>query len=73
MTIRKSSFSKTEAYSPEKVATIPDQVDLSGVVRPTPRQASDMGNTAKTLNFSESMWQKQTEGGTWSKLLTGQT
>ncbi len=61
-------FKKTEAYSPENVATILDQVDLSGVIRPTPRQASDMGNTAKTLNFSESMWQNQTEGGTWSKL-----
>lgn len=58
-------FQKSEDYDPNHAAGILEAVDLTAVVRLTPKQAdSHQGN----LMLSPDQWEVQRTGGTWSEL-----
>jgi hypothetical protein len=58
-------FQKTEDYDPQRVADILGSVDLSTVVRVTPRQAD---SNPANLMLPDDRLAEQRAGGTWSRL-----
>ncbi len=58
-------FQKTAQYDPQKVQEILDSVDLTLVVKKTPRQASDFSGD---LKLTGKELQIQRNGGTWAQL-----
>jgi YYY domain-containing protein len=57
-------FQKTSDFDPAKVLALLGAVDLSNVVRLTPKQASNY----RSLMFPTDKMAQQQEGGTWSQL-----
>ncbi len=61
-------FQKTEQYDPEKVRAVLESVDLSRVIRVTPRKAASL--FTGDLMLPDATWQAQQEAGTWSELFS---
>ncbi|MDF1500884.1 MAG: DUF2298 domain-containing protein [Anaerolineales bacterium] len=61
-------FKKTEAYSKQAVYDLLGDVDLSGVQHVLPRDVGAQTVQDKSLLLPESLWERQTNGGTWSAL-----
>jgi uncharacterized membrane protein len=58
-------FRRTKDFSPEKVAQILGQFDLSETIKLWPKQATA---APTALMFDQQTWQKQQQSGTWSGL-----
>lgn len=61
-------FEKTEGYSRQAVYDTLGAIDVSGVQHVIPREVAGQQEREISLMLPERLWERQTQGGTWSSL-----